>query len=153
MVPLAAGLIVLLLLVLLARSFLSANIKRLVKGVRGMAGIVLVLAAVGLVAIGRIGLAFLAGSIAWTLLTGARVRLGFGSFGQRFGHQGAGKSPPADAMLRAEALKVLNLKEGASEADIRAAHRRLIIQNHPDRGGSDYLAAKINQAKDVLLRS
>lgn len=153
MVPLAAGLIVLLLLLLLARSYLSANIKRLVKGVRGMAGIALALAAVGLVAIGRIGLAFLAGSFAWTLLTGARMRLGFGPFGRRAGHPGMGQPPSAGSMQRAEALKVLNLKEGASKDDIRAAHRRLIVQNHPDRGGSDYLAVKINQAKDVLLRS
>ena len=54
-------------------------------------------------------------------------------------------------MLRAEALSVLGLQEGANADDIRAAHRRLIQQTHPDKGGSDYLAAKINQAKDVLL--
>ena len=54
-------------------------------------------------------------------------------------------------MSRAEALKVLGLQEGASEEDVRAAHRRLMLQNHPDRGGTDYIAAKINEAKDVLL--
>jgi hypothetical protein len=54
-------------------------------------------------------------------------------------------------MSRAEALKVLGLGEGASEDDIRAAHRKLMAQNHPDRGGSDYLASKINEARDVLL--
>jgi hypothetical protein len=54
-------------------------------------------------------------------------------------------------MSRAEALKVLGLQEGASDDDIRAAHRRLMLQNHPDKGGTDYIAAKINEAKDVLL--
>jgi hypothetical protein len=54
-------------------------------------------------------------------------------------------------MSRAEALRVLGLAEGADDTAIRAAHRKLILQNHPDRGGSDYLAAKINEAKDILL--
>jgi hypothetical protein len=54
-------------------------------------------------------------------------------------------------MTRPEALKVLGLEEGASEEDIRAAHRRLMLQNHPDRGGTDYLASKINEAKDFLI--
>ena len=46
---------------------------------------------------------------------------------------------------------MLGLQEGASDDDIRAAHRKLILQTHPDKGGSDYLASKINEAKDVLL--
>ena len=54
-------------------------------------------------------------------------------------------------MSRSEAYKVLGLEEGASEEAIRAAHRRLIQQTHPDKGGTNYLAAKINEAKDVLL--
>lgn len=54
-------------------------------------------------------------------------------------------------MNRAEALAILGLAEGASREDIAAAHRALIQKLHPDRGGNDYLAAKINQAKDVLL--
>lgn len=58
---------------------------------------------------------------------------------------------PRTGMSRAEALKVLGLQEGASDDDVRAAHRRLMLQNHPDKGGTDYIAAKINEAKDVLL--
>lgn len=49
-----------------------------------------------------------------------------------------------------EAASVLGLSTDASLDDIRAAHRRLIGQLHPDKGGSDYLASKINQARDIL---
>lgn len=65
------------------------------------------------------------------------------------------EAPPGDSgtggLSRAEALAVLGLEEGASREDIIAAHRRLMQKLHPDRGGNDYLAAKINQAKDFLL--
>lgn len=58
---------------------------------------------------------------------------------------------PSGTMTRAEALRVLGLQEGATPAAIKAAHRHLMAQVHPDHGGTDYLAQQINQAKDVLL--
>ena len=59
---------------------------------------------------------------------------------------------PHDAPLdRTEALAVLGLEEGATEEEIRAAHRRLMRAAHPDHGGSAWMAARVNAARDVLL--
>lgn len=70
---------------------------------------------------------------------------GDGDFGDERGPAEAGR------MNRREAYDILGLEPGADEADIKAAHQRLIASLHPDKGGSNYLAAKINQARQVLL--
>jgi len=57
------------------------------------------------------------------------------------------------AMTETLALEILGLGSDASRDDITAAHRRLMQKMHPDRGGSDYLAQRINQARDFLLRN
>ena len=59
--------------------------------------------------------------------------------------------PSKKTMSRTEALDILGLEEGASEDEIEAAYKALNVKHHPDQGGTDWLAARLNEARDILL--
>jgi hypothetical protein len=70
---------------------------------------------------------------------------------RRVGTNGARRELTSPLMSEAEALEVLGLGAGVDPSEINEAHRRLMQIIHPDRGGSQYFAVKVNQAKEVLL--
>ena len=70
--------------------------------------------------------------------------------GQQSGQHSAGRANPGK-MTAEQAREILGVRANATREEIIKAHKRMMQKVHPDRGGSDYLAAQINQAKDTLL--
>jgi len=112
------------------------TIKALFRWVVAIGGILLALM---LVLTGRGGLALFAltmlGPAAWNWWRGTP----------------APRAVSRGSMTQAEAYEVLGLRPGSSVEEIKAAHLRLMRAAHPDTGGSDWVAARVNQARDVLL--
>lgn len=157
------GLIGLGVVLLLLHLFVNTDPKVLARGLVWSATVLLIGGLAYLAFSGRLSWLFVVVPAALPWIARARmlaqiVRLilyvrgmaGAARGGASDSRSGPGRPRPG-IMTRDEALKVLGLEEGAAESAIRAAHRRLIAALHPDQGGSSYLAAKINQARDVLL--
>lgn len=138
------------LLVLLGRSGPSG--ERVLRGLRtrGLSlPLTLGIGVLGLVMLARGSLAGFAPLLLSLAMTAA-LRLGSGT-PPAPAPPAAQPPTPAPSMTAAEARKILGLPDSPSADAVIAAHRRLIQQVHPDQGGSDYLAAQINRARDVLL--
>jgi DnaJ domain len=150
------GLGLFLLVWFLMRSFVSLPPARLAATIRTVGGLIMVAGAVGL---------FFAGLYTGMLLmllpvplllrpqsalaAWRRLREGFAQGGAP--REQARRPNFSGAMTREEACAILGVKLNASDEEIRAAYNRLIRSVHPDRGGSAYLSAQLNQAKAALL--
>lgn len=156
---LSALLLVLFLAFMLSprlRGWLQARAPMLLLG--GVAA-----AAIGLAATGRLNWIFAAISAAlpfvWRLASLLRflpwiARLTGQGRSAPADDKGAGSNPPAAGdgrMSRQEAAELLGVAADAEREAVLAAHRRLMQRLHPDRGGTDYLAARLNEARDRLL--
>ena len=131
----------------------ATTIKSLFAWIAALGGIALALL---LILTGREGIALgalaMIGPLIWRQWQAYRMGAQAGARQQQSG----GRNPPPPrrgqgGMTQEEAYQVLGLHPGATEAEIRAAHHRLMRTAHPDSGGSDWLATRINQARDVLL--
>ncbi len=151
---LVLGFAFLLCLYLLGRWFVEANPKDVSRLLKWGIGLSLLLLIVLLLVSGRLGwaLAGLPALYVWFRRFHSLFNIGktARSWYQK-GQKEQKTTPPRDGMTRQEALAILDLEEGASPEEIKAAYHRLIAQVHPDKGGSGYLASQINQAKDILL--
>ena len=121
-----------------------------------IAGVLLILLRLGMVWLALVGAGLLT-ALKWampSLMRALPLWLLQRSASRMADGAGASNAQPPDprVMTRAQALEVLNLREGASREEITNAYRELIQKVHPDKGGSSYLASQVNRARDVLLQ-
>ena len=161
--PLLLGVVVLILLLWAANSFSKADPKQSARVLRTIGGGALLLFAGFMLLRGEIGAAILTGSlglglVGWAPLRPAvfyfdRRQPGWGEHAQGDAAAGSAKRAASNGkMTEEEAYQILGVQPGASADDISRAHRSLMKKLHPDQGGSTYLAARVNEAKEVLLR-
>ncbi|MGV6874917.1 DnaJ domain-containing protein [Pseudochelatococcus sp. B33] len=158
MIYLLAGALAVWMLWWLGKNYAEANPKELAALLRKIGGWTAIALAVLLTLRGRIDIALLLGGAGWWLVQGRRLdtylsgRFSIGGKNaERDPYTGSVNGAGQGRMTEDEAFEVLGLEPGATETQIREAHRTLMKRLHPDQGGTNYLASRVNQAKDVLL--
>jgi hypothetical protein len=160
------GVVILVLGLWAVNAFSKADPKQAARLVRALGGVAVLIFAVFLLLRGEIGLAVPIGLIGLGLLGWVSMQPrdlfaayfdrrapGWREYTQGDAGASAGqRTPSGGKMTEEEAYQILGIQPGASADEITRAHRTLIKKLHPDQGGTTYLAARVNEAKDVLLR-
>ena len=168
MPTLIAGAVAVIVLYSLLQMFRAANPAMLARAVK-IGGGVLALAIAAVMGLkGQLAIAVPLGIFGAGLLGWAPLGLSGNQLFERYLHRrfpGGGHDAQGDAtgwqrsaasngkMTDEEAYQILGLQPGAGRSEIGRAHRGLMKKLHPDQGGSTYLAARVNEAKDTLLRT
>ncbi|MEE2667321.1 MAG: DnaJ domain-containing protein [Pseudomonadota bacterium] len=146
MVFFLSGLIFLIFLILLTKYIVSVEGKKIQRNINYLISIVAFIA--GIILLFR-GIYHISGPLLLTSLWILRAKRIYDLFFKNRNNF----NNNAKVTSKDEAYKILGLDFDATKDDIIIAHKELIRKNHPDKGGSDYLSSKINEARDILLKN
>ena len=146
MVFFLSGLIFLIFLILLTKYIVSVEGKKIQRNINYLISIVAFIA--GIILLFR-GIYHISGPLLLTSLWILRAKRIYDLFFKNRNNF----NNNAKVTSKDEAYKILGLDFDATKDDIISAHKELIRKNHPDKGGSDYLSSKINEARDILLKN
>lgn len=150
---LALGIFALILVHFALKGFVNARPETLRRNTRWVVYAMLVLLALFFLRLGLVNYAAIAGFFGFVFMLAQRAQMAARLW--RWYHQSQSATPPSprQKMTREEARAILGVGEKATHQEIQEAYRRLIRANHPDKGGTEYLASQINLARDTLLDS
>ena len=146
MVFFLSGLIFLIFLILLTKYIISVEGKKIQRNINYLISIAAFIA--GIVLLFR-GIYHISGPLLLTSLWILRAKRIYDLFFKNRNNF----NNKAKVTSKDEAYKILGLDFDATKDDIISAHKELIRKNHPDKGGSDYLSSKVNEARDILLKN